>query len=234
MNKVAVLADIHGNIQALESVVNRINDEYPEIKYVLAGDYVDYGANPNEVIRMIRMLPILRSDSGEPIAILGNHDKAVLDEDCSRFRTTHGRSSFEWTKSHIDDDNKLWISRLRSNAVVGKLCITHGSYDNLWKNIFPKDEDNLNELVSQCNSKIIVVAHSHLQFMTTYSDSLIINPGSVGQSRNGIPKAHYAIINLDTHEVELGSVEYDISASANSIINNQLPKFNALRLYLGI
>lgn len=234
MSKIAVLADIHANLEALTATLNDIRDNFGEVKFMMAGDYVDYGANPSEVVKTIQNLPYYVDESGFPLIIRGNHDEAIITGDVSRFRTEHGKISYQWTKDHLDLESVGWIALLPNGVVGNKYSIFHGTAGDLWKNVFPKDRVAVYELLSCCKSKVVIIAHSHLQFKLEIEGRIILNPGSVGQSRNGCPEAHYAIIDEASDEIILRNVPYNISESANKIVAAGLPKFNATRLYLGI
>ena len=233
--KVALIADIHGNYSALLEVGSELAGDYP---VAFAGDLLDYGPEPEACADYLLFgMNILRNGEGNPIGTFGNHDIAIRDANYSRFRTEHGRKSAEWNRAVAEKSDiiKTFLNQEYCNR-YGEMMICHGSDNDPWYNLFSTDIQKMDEMIERNPSvEIFVVAHSHLQFKVNYNNRLFVNPGSVGQSRNGVSLAHYSILDLDTKEVDFKAVEYNIKSVADRIVDNPcLDNFLATRLYLGI
>ncbi len=243
MSRYAILSDIHGNLFALKEVICDLNNENID-SIIILGDLIDYGMQSNEVIKYIK-----EELSSKIICNLwGNHEKAILTKDFSHFSSKRGIESAKFTCSQLDIFSKNYLKRdLIHNGkyefkLDGKTTLAiHGSLnDCFWKSIFP---DNVNGDYS--NYDIVLSGHSHyphvfLKFydvdnpkMRNKKAVLFINPGSVGQPRNHNPNAQYAILDIDTFNVELKSIKYPIE-KAMSLYGGEIHDFYRQRLKDGI
>lgn len=236
--KIAFIADIHGNAPALSVVLDHIEQQGALLAF--AGDLLDYGAEPELCADMLitsRWLLNFKDYHCEFVGTLGNHDLAVIKNDCSRFRTEHGRKSFEWSRKQFlnSDSIQIFLMENFSNK-WNDILICHGTDIDPWYNLFENDTKMMDEMIARNpDINIFVVAHSHLQFYKEYKGKKFINPGSVGQSRNGISKAHYCIYDTESGEVKFYSLDYPIEIAANEIEKvPELDNFLATRLFLGI
>lgn len=227
--RVAVISDIHSNYDALEAVLSAIGS-YDAL--VCVGDLVGYGAQPNEVVSKIRSI--------SPAAIvMGNHDYAVSTGDTSGF-VHHAVEAVEWTRREISPENLSYISGLRSKTILManavSIALAHGSpRDPLNEYIYPGTPDFiLRALVGESKGRVLVLGHTHVPFSQGFDSNLIGNPGSVGQPRDGDPRASYAILELSPGiKFQIHRVEYDIDAAATKITVRGLPRLLADRLYIG-
>lgn len=246
--KVALLADIHGNLPALDAVLDHIHknyidknfegfsESYPYKGIIFAGDVLDYGVDINDCIYKLFGKKFLTVDD-KIVCCFGNHDLAIMDNDFSRFRTEHGKESAMWSRNNLESYCKgiLNMAKEASTNRFEDIMVCHGNDTDPWFNVFINDTDALDEMILRNpDVKVFIVAHSHLQFKFYYRDRLFINPGSVGQSRNGVPKAHYAIFDLDNYSSEFYQINYDIDTEASRIRSKGLDIFLSQRLYLGI
>lgn len=243
MSRYAVLADIHGNLYALKSVMEDISSRSVD-KIILLGDLVDYGMQSNEVIDFINKelhIPII-------VNIWGNHEKAIIDKDFSRFSGNRGVESAKYTEKTLSESNKSYLRNdlIKDGKIKfeieGHSCLAvHGSLeDPYWKSI---SHDNLRGDYRQFD--IVFSGHSHYshcfrhfydadnEIMRNKHAVLFINPGSVGQPRNHNPNAQYAIFDAETKSVELNAVRYDID-SAMALFNGQVDDFYRDRLLVGV
>ena len=229
MSKYAILSDIHGNLFALEEVIQDINNN--EISsLILLGDLIDYGMQSNEVVEYIE-----KNLSSKIICnIWGNHERAILTEDFNFFSSERGVESAKFTFSQLNDNSRNYLNneldhegKYEFDLDGKKVLAIHGSLnDNYWKAIFP---DNLNG--DYRDYDIVLSGHSHYPHvfqkfyevdnpeMRNKKSVLFINPGSVGQPRNHNPNAQYAILDTDLMNVELRAVKY--------------PKYDAMDLFDG-
>lgn len=233
---IAVLSDIHGNLEALESVIDYCYDYFVN-RWIILGDLVDYGADSAEVVKLLSSL-----DNVE--CIRGNHDDAVLRRDCSRFTTEHGKRNFEITLNEIENDvtalnllSKMTEScKSKIDHPEFEIVAVHGSEDNLLWGRSPKviPTNAAAKFPIDRYQKIVLGGHSHVSGYYAEEGSLYVNPGSVGQPRNGDPRSQFIICNDDFTKFKFCAIEYDIDKAATKIYNSGRPKFLATRLYLGI
>lgn len=227
--KIGMISDIHSNYEALKAVVN---DSISKVEgYVCLGDILGYGPEPNETIRLLSKLNLVG-------IVLGNHDIAILEHDYSKFRTEHGIVAIKWTSNQLSNDSLKFLSNIRRKNIFNtfEFEIYHGGpEDEYWQYIFPSSSKvKLEQIYNKRKYDFMFVGHSHLQFLFKYKDLFIINPGSVGQPRNGVSNAQYAIFDTDTRITEFFNVDYDVKKTALKIENSGLDKFLAKRLFLGI
>lgn len=243
IRNVAILSDLHGNLQATEAVFLDLS-KYDIDGLILLGDLVDYGMQSNEVVKYLQKninYPILCN-------IWGNHERAILREDFTRFSSQRGVESAMHTAKILGESEKEYLrSKLNSAGFQSftlneKKCLAvHGSLEDVyWKSVFPNDVHGNYE-----SYDLVFSGHSHdSHVFTKYYDTdnpnmrnkhavLFINPGSVGQPRNHHPQAQYAILDLVTLSVHMRSVPYDIK-KAQSFYDGSVDVFYKTRLENGI
>ena len=226
MTKIALISDIHSNLEAFEAVLKEIKKSKIS-KIFCLGDIVGYGANPNECIDLIR--------KNKTSSIKGNHDhEATLLENIEWFNED-AKQAILWTKEKRTDSNSKFLKNLPSSLEFENIFLVHGSpRDNFYEYIFPDMEDyDFAELFAIAKKDVIACGHSHIQFSREFNDKLIINPGSVGQPRDSNPDAAYCIFNTKTLKIEFKRVKYKIEKAAKKILKAGLPQFLASRLYSG-
>lgn len=219
MKRVMVMSDIHGNLSALEAVLKA--EPLEELMgIVLLGDLIDYGPRSNDVIRRMKEIP----NSKILVNLWGNHEKAVYDGDYGRFSSERGKRSAAATRKKIIQESWNYLKQMQQSGIQEiriknyKCLAVHGSLrDYFWKSIGHSEEGE-----EYAAYDIVFSGHSHIPhfFCHYYPEdnpllrnkkrTIFINPGSVGQSRDHNPNAHYAVIDMDTLSVQLNAVEYDI------------------------
>lgn len=240
--KFLIISDIHGNKTALQAVIDKIQKD--NIKAcILLGDVIDYGMHSNEVIQIIKLMqyPIICN-------IFGNHEDAVLRDEYNRFSSERGKISAKYTKNTLSKESVYYITNVMDKRgfhefeYENKKCLAvHGSLEDcFWKNIKP---DNV--LAEYEKYDYVFSGHSHQpHYFEKYyftNDSvhrnkkktIFINPGSVGQPRNHNPMAQYAILDIETEEVQLCKVKYDISKEQEAF-TDEIDLFYRDRLSIGI
>lgn len=236
---IAILSDIHGNLEALESVMSYCLDKSVD-QFIFLGDLIDYGSDSIEVVKLVSSLSHVKW------CIRGNHDDAILKQDCSRFTTEHGKRNFEITLNEFKSDEKslkllsemtkfLQMRFYRSGLLVTTI---HGSEEDfLWgksPKVIPASK-NKKIFLSDEYKNLVLGGHSHISgYCKTSPNSAYINPGSVGQPRNGDPRAQFIICNDNFTIFEFCAIDYDIDKAAKKIYESGRPKFLSTRLYLGI
>ncbi|MDA3793025.1 MAG: metallophosphoesterase family protein [Elusimicrobia bacterium] len=241
----AVISDIHGNYVALRSVLKYIQKENID-KIINCGDIVGYGPEPQRCVDTIRALKNIHS-------VIGNHDWAVVGlEDTSKFNSD-ALTAVNWTRDKLDSESLNFLSTLDYRKGGSNFMFLHGSpRDPLDEYIFgiSAAEANFKKLLKP----ICFVGHTHAPVVFRRNtnnevESLlfypgkdikieenfryIINPGSVGQPRDGNPDSSLIIYDTDKKEISLKRIPYDITKTQNLILDAGLPEFLASRLAEG-
>jgi putative phosphoesterase len=222
--KIAVLADVHANLQALTAVLEDAKSKGIEF-FLNAGDFLGYGAFPNEVIETLR--------SNKVLSIIGNYDLKVLE---ARRNSKEKDIALNYAKKKLTQSNKAYLNSLPKNITLEikekKIFMVHGSPDSIEEHIYPNtSRKRLRELVSGKDADIVIVGHSHRQFSRTIDEVAIINPGSVGRADDNNPKAAYSIIGFNPFSVEMVRVSYDVEAAAHAMRKEGLPE-NFAQMFL--
>jgi diadenosine tetraphosphatase ApaH/serine/threonine PP2A family protein phosphatase len=242
--RTAVIADIHANLEALESVLERIS-ELGTDEIVCLGDIVGYNANPNECVDIVRDRKI--------VSILGNHDICAtgLDEPCS-FNPTAERAVL-WTRDVLTRENKSFIMSLPRELAIRDLYLFHGSIHDTNRYIMSKGDarENFRRLERLRGVRRIgFFGHTHVRMVLcneqgslscSYPEEMLlpgvhqclINPGSVGQPRDGDPRAAFLIYDSTERKITFHHVAYDIRKCRDKILQAGLPVYLADRLESG-
>jgi putative phosphoesterase len=224
--KLAILSDIHSNIHALRTVEANLKRGRGVDAIVCAGDIVGYGAFPNECCRAMSAI--------SKWTVLGNHDLAALNQDVS-FMNPHAAKAVLWTSSRLDHDSRRWLCTLKTDArfkVAGLgVAMYHGSVGSCAEYVF--EEDATESLLTRARCSLLILGHTHAPYAKTFPSGLIVNPGSVGQPRDGDPRTSYAMFDTDSHECEILRLDYDIDGAARAVESAGLPEFLADRLRTG-
>jgi diadenosine tetraphosphatase ApaH/serine/threonine PP2A family protein phosphatase len=240
--RVAVVSDIHSNLVALEAVLAAIDDDAPDELWCL-GDLVGYGPRPNECTRLMQ--------ERTRICLCGNHDLAVRGTlDLWEFSGDAGTAA-RWTRTVLDDEAFAFLSSLKPSAKTEGVALFHGSArDPVWEYVL-SGEAALVTLAAAAEP-IVLVGHSHVALEIQLQDDeldgglaaagtelglegarSVLNPGSVGQPRDGDPRAAYLLLDLDTQTATFRRVEYDIEQTQAQMAEAGLPEALALRLAVG-
>lgn len=235
--KIAVISDIHANIEALRAVLNDI-DGLSVDKIYCTGDLVGYGPKPNEVIELIRAK---RIDT-----VMGNYDDAVAynlpvcgcnyKSDAERER---GEKSLSWTITHITAENKKFLRELPEvlslNLEKYNLLLFHGSPRALNEYLNDvEDEDLFNDITRDYPADIYIYGHTHVPYVKKAVDKLFVNVGSVGLPKDGNPDACYVIVEIKEFPVvTIHRVLYSADITVSDIIEAGLPQEFAQIVKLG-
>ncbi|WP_331235314.1 metallophosphoesterase family protein [Natronorarus salvus] len=216
---VGVISDIHANRIALESVLA----DMPAVDlFVCAGDVVGYNPWPAECVAEIR--------SREVPTVLGNHDRAVV-EGSGFWGNEMADAGVQYAIERLNEREKEWLAGLPETRAVadGRIGLVHGHPDD--PDCYTYPESFSASMLGE--EELLVLGHTHVQGHRVYDEGIVCNPGSVGQPRDGDPRAAYAIVDLDTKDVEERRVEYDVDAVVEAIEEARLPKRTGERLYRG-
>ena len=240
--KIALISDIHSNLEAFQAVMASIT-RYGVEKVMFLGDIVGYGANPNECIDLLR-------DTAD-CNITGNHDSAAVNKTDIRYFNPYAQEAVLWTKDVLTRQNALYLFSLPFTDVLYNLMVVHSTprHPELWDYVVSFSDAQIG--FKNFTQQLCFIGHSHHpgifvqdragriseEEKTTISiregDRYIINIGSVGQPRDGNPLSSYGLYNTETNEYRLIRVEYNIVQAQQKIIAAGLPRFLAERLSIG-
>ena len=248
--KLALLSDIHANIQALETCLAHARDQGAQ-QFALLGDLVGYGANPAAVVDKAQELAARGA-----LLIKGNHDALAVSPPASV--QTVGESSAAWTHAQLDASQRLFLDRLPMTRQQGAILLVHASVNDpeLWRYVYDQRAAtaSLDAASAWPEVRYVFGGHVHLQtlyyrgagaqlmkFMPTPGVAVpvprhrhwLATIGSVGQPRDSNPQAMYALFDTDKAQLTFQRVSYDHHAAAAAIRQAGLPAFFADRLEMG-
>lgn len=223
--RMAIIADVHSNLQALGSVVSDIQRSEPDI-LVCAGDIVGYGANPNECCQITKKICTH--------AVQGNHDMSVLTGNTFSMNR-YAAAAADWTSRNLTDESRRHLTALgrESKFMLGRVSVAvhHGSVGNPLEYVY---EENVHDgLLASAEADILILGHTHVPYVKKLPSGIVVNPGSVGQPRDGDNRASFAVLDTERKMCEIHRVQYDIERAYEAIIGAGLPVFLAERLFLG-
>ena len=240
--KYAIISDIHSNLEAFQAVLEDLSKENVDQIFSL-GDIVGYGADPNPCLEILQGLAI--------IGVAGNHDWAAVGLTETSYFNPVAKTAIEWTAGKISQSHKEFLKALPLTQNKHTMTLVHATPNRPeeWDYIFSLQEASLS--FQHYDHQICFIGHSHrpitfvedaeaktsilMNTSFTLSDShrYIINVGSVGQPRDGDPRAAYGIYNIDDGRFTLKRISYPIERTQKKIMEAGLPPFLASRLASG-
>lgn len=240
--KYGLIADIHGNLEAFQVVLAELNREAIE-QYICLGDVVGYGANPNECMELAKGL--------EPIIVAGNHDWASVGKTDISYFNPAAKEAVLWTRAQLTKANVDFLRNLELIHEFEDFVVVHATLASpqVWDYILTISDAKAN--FAHQTKQVCFIGHSHQPFIAVEDGDgncevlsgsslelqegrrYIINIGSVGQPRDGDPRAAFALYDTLSKQVEIRRVEYDIKLAQDKIIRAGLPQNLALRLAYG-
>ena len=232
--RLAIISDIHANLEALTSAFEMIAAEHVDAAICL-GDTVGYGANPNECLDLVRTRCFT--------VLLGNHDNAAFDLSVAERFTHNAQLSARWTFEAITEDNRSFLRGLVPAMHWEGLMLAHAS---------PNEPEEWNYIISESDARdafrafderICFVGHSHVPVIFSEhgrasaldnNNRYLINVGSVGQPRDRNPKLSFGIFDTVAWTYQNVRVQYDIGTASGKIREAGLPVSLADRLSLGV
>jgi len=240
--KYAVIADIHGNVEALDAVLERA-EELGVDRFLCIGDVVGYNANPAECLEKIRSLPL-------DVIVKGNHDEqASADTELVGFNP-QAAQAIKWTRDQLTDEQKMFLAALPYRLTVAmKLTVVHATLDmpHMWGYIF--DKFSAEVCLGYQFTPVCFFGHTHVplafekfgevvggryeEVQLQANHKYLINVGSVGQPRDGDSRAAFVVYEPEDCLVTLHRVEYDIKKTQAKILAAGLPERLAQRIAVG-
>ncbi len=225
--KIALIADIHSNIYALEAVLEDIEKRDVDT-IVCLGDLVGYCTFPNEVINKLKENNIM--------TIMGNYDDAVGNErsicGCDYpdpKDAENANFSLMWSILNTSEDNKKFLRELPTEMRLsfnGKTIVfLHGSPREM-NEYLKENSKQAQEVMDEYSGDILVCAHTHIPYSKYYGKKVLINAGSAGKPKTGVPDANYMILEIseDETKTEVIEVSYNYEATAKAIEAEGLPQ----------
>ncbi|CEQ21005.1 phosphodiesterase [[Clostridium] sordellii] len=223
--RIATISDIHSNLYALNEVLADIEKRNVDM-VVCTGDLVGYATRPNEVIETLRKNKVL--------TIMGNYDEAI-----GNFKIICGCDypdpkdaekaslSMKFTSEETTDENKAYLRNLPKEVVISfnnkTIRFVHGS-TRLINEYLKENSREADEVMNNLDEDILVCGHTHIPYVKSYGEKLLVNAGSVGKSKTGSPNANYVIIDIIDSIVEVEIIEffYDFEKVAKEIEENKI------------
>jgi diadenosine tetraphosphatase ApaH/serine/threonine PP2A family protein phosphatase len=244
--RILILSDVHGNLAALEAVLQDVERGGGFQAAWNLGDAVGYGPQPSECIARLR-------DAGA-VSVAGNHDLAAAKEIGAEEFNRDAAAAVRWTHGQLSGDERETLARLPRMSEQGEFTLVHGTLrDPVWEYLF--SYESAREHLALQRSPYSLVGHTHVPALVVEDETLprgcelyrigdghgirlgagklVINAGSVGQPRDGDPRASYAVYDTDERRVTLHRVEYDIGATQRLMEGAGLPRRLAERLAEG-
>ncbi|MFW2368775.1 MAG: metallophosphoesterase family protein [Desulforhopalus sp.] len=245
--RLAIFGDIHGNIEALEAVVDDMQKRGID-RYICLGDLVGYGANPNECIDLVRSL-------ANAVVVLGNHDAAVTWDTTPYGMSKSAQKAIFFTMDALTKGNMSFLKTLQPLRVMGRMVFSHANPYNpkAWR--YVNSRKYAARTFAATGRQMVFIGHTHKPLIITKKNffqiafetpdtsvdypinsrrSQIFNCGSVGQSRDGTPKASYITYDTRKQQLTFHRVAFDCHKAADKILAAGLPPSLAKRLVKGV
>ena len=235
-----IISDVHANLEAVDACFNRIDEINPD-HIICLGDLVDYCAEPNEVVEIIKS----RCDA----VVLGNHDEAQFNYSLSEGFSENAQISSRYTRTII---NPVYVEYFRSLPLTHSeegLLFVHSSPAVSGKYKYVLTDENAMINFKSFKEKICFIGHSHIPLIFEESENsarivthdglrndrrYIINVGSVGQPRDNNPRLCFGVFDSEKFEFRYERTDYDIKKASEKITAEKLPAKLAKRLFEGI
>jgi putative phosphoesterase len=241
--KIALLGDVHANLPALEAVLDHASQQGVQGIWNI-GDFVGYGAFPNQVIERLR--------GGQALNIIGNYDLKVLrfskkKEKWRKRKRPEKYLAFKWAHDNLSEENREYLASLPKERMVeieGKqILLTHASPASNEEHLTPdtpaerfSELAHLAETKTGVNLDAIIFGHSHQAFAYYVEDVWFINTGSVGRPDDGDPRACYAVMQIDGDQIRVQHyrLAYDVGKAVAEIREKHLPEAFAQMMIQGV
>ena len=244
MSRCLLVADLHSNARAFEAVLADASRGKGFDELWVLGDIVGYGPHPEECIRLVQ--------SYRHVCVSGNHDLGVLGRiDLRRFNSD-AASACLWTRDRLSTQAQQFLEMLTPSLEQSPFLLVHGSpRDPTWEYVFSEREAQ--DMAAHCSVTHCLVGHTHCPAALRMDGRLtgnigavldgtvlelgqgrfILNPGAVGQPRDGDPRAAYAILDRDERTIVFRRMAYDVDCVVKAMLQGGLPERLAARLRHG-
>lgn len=235
-----LFSDIHGNLEALRAVLDVLRKEDVD-NCICLGDIVGYGANPRECLKLVRDL--------NSITIAGNHDYGAVHLTDINYFNPYAKEAVLWTQDQLKAEDREFLTGLKLIHHFPNFTIVHATLNapEEWNYILSTYEARQN--FQLLTTSLLFIGHSHAPIIFEENANYryyfkevvnleegrkyIINIGSIGQPRDGDPRASFALYDTESHTVHIRRVEYNVTGAMKKIVEAGLPKILAWRLSRG-
>ena len=239
--RIALISDIHANLEALETALADIDAK--AIKHIVClGDIINYGANPNECLNRVRQV--------SKIIIQGNHEAALMSDRIASTFNPNALQAILWTRRQISEEDRCIFSSLPFTHAEKDWTVVHGMLETPEEFEYLFDPADALRNFPLMNTPVCFYGHTHMPMLFSQKDKrslhlaagkyplsrenrYIINVGSIGQPRDHDPRLGYMIFDAEEFSIELVRLNYDIDTAAGKIRKAGLPTFLAERLRRG-
>jgi len=236
--KIAIISDIHGNLEALQTALKYIQSQ-GITRIICLGDIVGYGPFPNECVELTRKY--------SEKCLLGNHDAAAIDQTDISFFNQYAKDAALWTRKVLTEYNKQYLANLPLEYQEGDVLYVHSTPENPETWDYIQSEFEARMYMQRISARVVFIGHSHIPVVFSHTegafyeedvpleenDKYIINVGSIGQPRDGDPRLCFVIFDIAENHVQYVRLDYDIQKTYEAILENKLPPFLAMRLLSG-
>lgn len=240
-----LIADVHSNLQALEAALEWIDERSVDAVYCL-GDVVGYGGDPTACVEIVR-----ERCAG---TVRGNHDAAVVDASLREWFNPHAREAIERQAELLDERARAWLAELPYTLELGPVAIAHSGFADPEAFQYVTAEKDARRELRATRARWNFLAHTHvpaawrrtpdgeIQELTLpqrddatldQEGAYLVNPGSVGQPRDGDPRAACAVFDVSSATYRATRLDYDLAAAQAAIHRSGMPDFEAERLARG-
>ncbi len=262
--KIAVLSDVHGNFEALQSVLAFLKERSIN-KIINLGDTIGYGPDPIRCLEYFMYMSGKNADitddekeylsSFSADVLMGNHDAACVGFSDMSYFNEHAMQAIIWTRGQLQDSHAMFIKNLPYQYRWDTYYFYHATPEDVEKWYYLDSVPMAREYFKKAEREIIFVGHTHKLYLFIYNNAngkvsgaypqksvwnidpnyrYIINPGSVGQPRDGNYMASFMIIDTVTKELTIERVDYDVKTTQAKMMQAKLPYVLAERLALGV
>jgi putative phosphoesterase len=227
--KVALISDIHGNLNALKAVVEDAKRSRLEV-FLNAGDAVGFGIYPGQVVQALRSPMFLN--------VIGNVDLENLGA-LRLSKSNRSNQGNELAIKELSPSNVAYLQalpkELRFEIGGTNVLVVHGSPDSVEEHIHPDTSDErLKEIAARASADVIITGHTHVQMNRNVDGVAFVNPGSVGRPVDGDPRAEYAVLSFNPLTVEFRRVNYDVGALADRMRKKAQPETHVQAILHGV
>ena len=245
----AILSDIHGNLEAFEAVLAAAAQSQVQ-QYLCLGDIVGYGADPSACLTRLRALPA--------VIVAGNHDWACVGKVEAAYFNRYACTAVEWTRERLSFTDLVFLRSLRAKHEDSVVTLVHGTLRAPEKFDYLLDVAQMLETALIAKTPLCFVGHTHRPLIAEIDPrqpmvsrllntpeacrhvalnlsqmKYIINPGSVGQPRDGDPRASFAVVDTEASWADILRTPYDVATAQRKIREAGLPPLLAERLAIG-
>lgn len=239
--KIAVLSDIHGNMEALEAVHEDLEQIGPA-RVICLGDLVGYGPDPEAVVARVRKLGY--------VAVLGNHEAALVSERARSWMNFQARENSISTKALLSADSLRYCRQLPRTITIEQALFVHGCPpDSVISYLYMMPDEEVIKTFTEDSRQLFFVGHTHQLMLVSLQEGKVVrehlgegvrmlsreqkylvNCGSVGQPRDGDCRAKYLVWDREAWSLEVRAVSYDVETTAEKILSRGFPRSYADRL----